>query len=96
MKDERTYDVLIDVWNKPEPYFKFTLPKFARGFLGKHRPWRVAPDDKKQTVHVLGGTRQALVAVFPNAIAYGSPVAKNKGYAAGLTIIQIPVTFVFL
>lgn len=88
-KDKRTYDVLIDVWNKAEPYFRFTLPKFSRGFLGKHDPWRVAPDDKKQSVHVLAGTRQSLVGVFNNSICIGSPSGASKKYGALLSILML-------
>ncbi len=85
-KDKRTYDVLIDVWNRPEPYFRFTLPKFSRGFLGRHKPWRIAPNDKTIPVHVLAGARRCLIAVCPDAVIVGSPAAKGKGYAGGLSI----------
>ena len=78
-KDKRTYDVLIEVWNKAEPYFKFILPRVAKSLPATRDPWRVAPDDKKQKVHVLAGSRESEIAVFPNAIAIGSPASGGGG-----------------
>jgi len=77
-KDKSISGILLDVWRKPEPYFKFTLPKFANGFMGKHDPWRVEPEDKKTSVHRWAGTQDALAAVFPSAIAIGSPAGRLK------------------
>lgn len=76
-KDSRTYDVLMEVWDKPDPYF--TIAERFR--LKRYNPWRLEPDDKKQPTHVLASTRESLLAVFPNAIAIGSPVAAGKSAA---------------
>lgn len=73
-KDSRTYDVLMEVWNKPDPYFTISW----RFGLSRYDPWRLEPDDKKQPTHVLAGTRQSLIAVFPDAIAIGSPAAQGR------------------
>ncbi|SFL26919.1 hypothetical protein [Rhodanobacter glycinis] len=78
-KDKRTHDVLIDVWNKAEPYFKFLLSRVVKSLPATRDPWRVAPEDKKQKVHVLAGSRESEIAVFPNAIAIGSPATEGGG-----------------
>lgn len=94
-KDKRTYDVLIDVWNKAEPYFTFDLPRVAKSMPATRDPWRVAPDDKKQKVHVLVGTRQSQIAIFPNAIAIGSPATGGAAEGGKLAVIAAIPALVF-
>lgn len=94
-KDKRTYDVLIDVWNKAEPYFKFVLSRVVKSLPATRDPWRVAPVDKKQKVHVLAGSRESEIAVFPNAIAIGSPASGGMAEGGKLALISAPVSLAF-
>ncbi|MGS0896907.1 hypothetical protein ACVBGC_30890 [Burkholderia stagnalis] len=86
MSRDRDYGVLIDIWNKAEPYFR--LP--TQSFLA--RPWRVAPDFKRRPVHEQAGTRHSLIAVFPEAIAIGSPIAEIKDGQIRKALLTTPVT----
>lgn len=69
--------VLAPVWDKPDPYFQ-VLDKLKPIVPPSKNPWRIAPDDKSQTTHLLARTRKCLVAIYPRAIAIGSPYAQNK------------------
>lgn len=73
-QDKRTYDVSMEIWDKPEPYFVID----GRVRLARYNPWRLGLDDKKQRIHVLASTRESLLAVFPDAIAIGSSSALGK------------------
>lgn len=84
------YDVLIDVWNKDEPYFRFRDSPQSIGFMG--RPWRVGPEHKKKPVHALAGAGQALVDVFPSAIAIGSPIGRVRTVDLWWAVLMTPVT----
>lgn len=79
-KDSHASEVLVEVWNKPDPYFDIG-DQFRLMPPGRFNPWRVGPDDKKSATHMLASTRDSLVTIFPNAIAVGSPVAKGKSMA---------------
>jgi hypothetical protein len=85
-KDAGADDVLVDIWRKPEPFFtisdKFHLTPPALNSL-----WRVAPDDKRIPVHALASTRKSLIAIFPDAIAIGSPYALGKSIVGLIFII---------
>ncbi|WP_454690752.1 hypothetical protein [Achromobacter aloeverae] len=84
------YDVLIGVWNKDEPYFRFSDSQNAGGFLV--RPWRVAPEDKTRAVHVLAGAGRSLVDVFPDAIAIASPAGRAQRTELRWVMLMTPVT----
>jgi hypothetical protein len=78
--DSRADDVLVEVWNKPDPYFTIG-ERFRLTPPGRFNPWRVEPDDKKKPTHLLPGAWESVIAIFPEAIAIGSPVAKGKSVA---------------
>lgn len=90
-KEANADDVLVEVWGKPDPFFTTIGKRFVMSVPGRLNPWRVAPEDKKKSTHKLASTRDALIAVFPNAIAIGSPVAANKSFAGfgGMMIAAI-------
>lgn len=72
MADERITSVRLRPWDGAEPYFKFTLVKYAKGFFGKHDPWRVEPRERSQSVHKMAGGNGALIDVFQDALVVGS------------------------
>jgi len=69
--------VLVPVWDKPDPYFQI-LDKLKPILPPSKNPWRVAPDDKRESTHSLARTRKCLVAIYPRAIAIGSPYGQSK------------------
>ncbi|MGD7074855.1 DUF6708 domain-containing protein [Ralstonia pseudosolanacearum] len=69
-------EVLMPVWDKPEPYFE-VLDKLKRVVPPRKNPWRIAPDDKRIPTHKMARTRKCLVAIHPNAIAIGSPTGSE-------------------
>lgn len=79
-KDSLADGVFLKVWNKSDPFF-FIGERFRWTPPGRFNPWRLEPSDKKESVHELPGTHQCLLAIFPNAIAVGSPVATAKTLA---------------
>ncbi|MDB0573963.1 hypothetical protein LBW59_24820 [Ralstonia solanacearum] len=70
-------EVLLPVWNKPEPYFEF-MDKLKPILSPGKNPWRVASDDKRISTHKLARTRKCLVAIHPHAIAISSPYGRDR------------------
>lgn len=70
------FRVRLPEWNHPEPYFDFPKAK-KRTLQGQRKPWRVAPDDKHQPVHLIGSTCDSLLNVYPEAIEVGSPLGSE-------------------
>lgn len=70
-------DVLVPLWKKPEPYFEIP-PKAAKYVPGKKDPYRVVPDDKSVPTHAVAGTKESLVAVYPEAIAISTPMGRER------------------
>ena len=73
-RDPLAREGLVSEWKQSEPYFEpleGMTQKMARYSFNK--PWRVMPDDKKEPVHKKASTKDAQVAVHPNAIVIGSP-----------------------
>lgn len=78
------YAVLVQLWKKPDPYFqnRDKLKPVVPSYLD---PWRVAPDDSRVPTHETARTRDCLVAVYPNAIAVGSPHSLSIGLPGSFT-----------
>ena len=73
-KDPLAREGLVPEWKQPEPYFEPSegaAKKMAR--YGFNKPWRVIPDDKRELIHELANTQDALIYVHKNAIVIGSP-----------------------
>lgn len=66
-------EVLVPVWNKPEPYFVFSEEQKKRFLASKLNPWRVVPNDKRQPTHRQASTCDSLLNVYSNAIEIGAP-----------------------
>jgi len=72
------YAVLVPPWKKPDPYFQ-DRDKLKSLVPSNVDPWRLAPDDKRIPTHETARSRNCLVAVYPNAIAIGSPWSLSIG-----------------
>jgi hypothetical protein len=88
--------VLLPVWNQQEPFFTFP-ERFRNSKPARLRPWRVAPDRKDVSVHVLSSTRDALNAVHPDAIVIGSPAGPDLAKTGKIFFFMaLGVTLMFL
>ncbi|MEZ0188868.1 DUF6708 domain-containing protein [Ralstonia solanacearum] len=88
-------DVLIPVWDRPEPYFE-VLDKLKRIVPPRKNPWRIAPDDKRVPTHKMARTRKCLVAIHPNAIAIGSPYGSEpRGLLGWFGVAFTALTTIF-
>ncbi|UNE64547.1 DUF6708 domain-containing protein [Xanthomonas oryzae] len=93
---------LLSEWREDEPYFKFG-DKHKRTRPAQGRPWRVAPENKRLSVHKEPSTSNALLNVYPHAIEIGSPMGSEGGrifgfigMAASLGMSSFAVYFSFL
>ncbi|MEO7066804.1 MAG: hypothetical protein ABI114_07855 [Rhodanobacter sp.] len=89
MADERITGILLPIWNKQEPWFRFNQ-KFKHRMVAKTKPWRLEPDDRKTPVHNLASTRDSLIAVTPEAIVIGSPVGKSNVSTGKTSLLLVP------
>ncbi|WP_407351809.1 DUF6708 domain-containing protein [Luteimonas sp. R10] len=72
-KNNPNYDIRIPEWNQPDPWFQFGEAVRNGTLLGGKLPWRVAPEDKRVSVHGQASTCDALLNVYPDAIEVGAP-----------------------
>lgn len=84
------FRVLLPEWNQSEPYFEFPKAK-KRTLQAQRKPWRVAPNNKHQPVHLVGSTCESLLNVYPEAIEVGSPLG-SEGKTIFGTLFFISMT----
>ena len=84
--------VLLPVWDKPDPYFN-VLDKLGTIVPPHKNPWRIKPDDNRVGTHEVAYTRECLVAVYPNAIAIGSPYGQDRS-GGGWIVVSLMLSLV--
>jgi len=85
MKKLPEYNVLLPDWQGPETQFddiSDTLGAMLNGTIT-----RVAPEDKKQSVHESASSCDSLLAVHPDAIEIGAPMGTGEVVGNGNTFI---------
>ena len=81
------YDIYLPVWDKPEPWFEFSEGQ-RQTFVGNN-PWRFSSSDKKESIHSQASSCEAVVTVYPNAIAVGGPAGTSDAGSNGILGIAI-------
>lgn len=76
------YNVYLPIWNKSEPHFNFTDGQ-RQTFVGND-PWRVSHPDKKEAIHERASSCGAIIDVYENAIAVGSPKGTSDTFSNGV------------
>ena len=74
------YDIYLPVWDKPEPWFEFSEGQ-RQTFVG-YNPWRISNPDKKKSIHRQSSGCDAVLNVYPNAIAIGGPAGASDTSAS--------------
>lgn len=93
-KKNPEYDVFLPVWDKPEPWFEFSEGQ-RETFVGTN-PWRLSSSDKKEYIHSQASSCEAVVTVYPNAIAVGGPAGTNDIGSNGILGIAVFIVGVAL
>lgn len=87
------YDVFLPVWDKPEPWFEFAEGQ-RQTYVGNN-PWRLSLSNKKESIHAQASSCEAVVNIYPNAIAVGGPAGTSDTASNSvLGIIIFTVGFV--
>lgn len=77
-KDNPDFDVRLPEWNGADPHFEFSEEMRKGTLLGGKSPHRVAPVDKRISVHGKASTCDSLLGVHPNAIVIGGPAGTGE------------------
>ena len=93
------YDVYLPVWDKSEPWFEFSEGQ-RQTFVGSN-PWRVSLSDKKECIHAQASSCEAIVSVYPSAIAVGGPAgtsdaASNEIMGIAISIVGVVMSIMML
>ncbi|AEQ95564.1 hypothetical protein [Xanthomonas oryzae] len=89
------YRVLLPEWQGGEP--QFDLPPGQLKLMLSATPHRVAPVDKRQSVHERASSCESLVAIYPDAISIGSVLGSggergDVGFGGWMTVLM---SFIF-
>ncbi|NWC11993.1 hypothetical protein HX776_24720, partial [Pseudomonas agarici] len=93
-KKNPEYEVYLPTWNQAEPWFEFSEGQ-RQAFVGGN-PWRLTPLDKKEKIHAQANSCEAVVNVYPNAIAVGGPAGTSDTNSSGIFTILICIMVVVM
>ncbi|SEL93028.1 hypothetical protein SAMN05216604_1681, partial [Pseudomonas agarici] len=93
-KKNPAYEVYLPIWNQTEPWFEFAEGQ-RQTFVGGS-PWRLTLPDKKEKIHAQASSCEAVVNVYPNAIAVGGPAGASEIAFMGILMILVSIAGVVM